>query len=73
MCVVCPFRQIPLTASVFSSCFKTISELCLGMDTAEQHLVHCLARQPAPATVRGEAGEDSSFRHQRKGSDLTRP
>lgn len=50
-----------------------ISGLCLGMDTAEQHLIHRPARQPAPATVRGEAGEDSSFRHQRKGSDLARP
>lgn len=35
-----------------------------GMDPTEPHPVHCAAGQSAPATVRGETGEDPSLCHQ---------
>lgn len=38
--------------------------LLAGVDPAEPHPVHRAAGQPAPAAVRGEAGEDPSLCHQ---------
>lgn len=48
-----------------------LSVCVVGMDTGKQRAVDCVARQPAPASVRGKAGEDPQVYDQRESTQPT--